>query len=225
MSLKASFGGMTDPLTSEAADMGAGPGGLGMGSRATSGFAGGALIATGRGWRPVESIAPGDQVLTFDRDLQPVRAVRRGHLWCGARPCPAPLRPLCAPVGTLGNAAPLTLLPEQNVLVESDMAERLYGDPFVLLPARLLAGARGIGRVLPAAPIEVIALHFERDEIVFANGGALVFCPARGEGDTVPLDRLDAPETAEAGYVVPTPAEAQRLVAALGDGAVQTYAA
>ncbi|MGC9420245.1 MAG: Hint domain-containing protein, partial [Rhodovulum sp.] len=42
-----------------------------------SGFAAGTEIATTLGWRTVETLQPGDRVLTFDHGSQPVRAVQR----------------------------------------------------------------------------------------------------------------------------------------------------
>ncbi|SIO44576.1 Hint domain-containing protein [Rhodovulum sp. ES.010] len=184
-----------------------------------SGFAAGTEIATTHGWRPVEALAPGVRVLTFDHGAQPVRAVQRGLLWRGWARCPQPLWPLTVPEGALGNSAPLTLLPEQSVLVESDLAEELYGDPFVLIQARYLEGVLGIHRVAPTLgrPVEVIVPLFDRPEITFANGAALVFCPAQGEGEPVPLHRLCEMQTAnEIDYGRPcAPHEARRLAAAL----------
>ncbi|TCO72897.1 Hint domain-containing protein [Rhodovulum euryhalinum] len=184
-----------------------------------SGFAAGTEIATTTGWRTVEALAPGDRILTFDHGSQPVRAVQRGVLWRGRAPCPEPLWPLLVPEGVLGNSTPLTLLAEQSVLVESDLAEDMYGDPFVLLPARYLEGALGIRRIAPphGAPVEVIVPLFDRPEVAFANGAALVFCPARGEGETVPLNRLaELQIPSDCNYLRPcTPREARRLAEAL----------
>ena len=69
------------------------------------------------------------------------------------------------------------LLPGQTVMIESDVAEEVYGDAFALIPATALDGYRGIERVIPEARFEVITLHFAQDEIVFANIGALFHCP------------------------------------------------
>ena len=70
------------------------------------------------------------------------------------------------------------LLPEQSVMVESDTADMLFGDPFTLLNAADLEGFRGIERDYPTGEIEVVQLQFDEDEVVFANAGALVFCPS-----------------------------------------------
>lgn len=181
-----------------------------------AGFAAGTDIATPDGWRSVEDLVPGDRVLTFDHGSRAVRSVRRGRLWRGGRMCPRPLWPLWVPKGALGNTTPLTLLPEQSVLVESDLAEALFGDPFVLLPAHMLDGLWGIHRLPPERPVEVIVPLFDRPEVAFANGAALMFCPALGKGGTIPLDQLDMLDhVSEPLYKQPEPEVARRLVAAL----------
>jgi hypothetical protein len=150
------------------------------------GFAAGTDVATATGWRPVEELAAGDQVLTFENGPQTLRAVQRGRLWRGAAPCPLPLWPLFVPEGAIGNSKPLTLLPEQSVLVASELAASLYGDPFVLMPARLLRGQLGIRAVPPDTEVEMVMPLFDAPEIAFANGAALISCPALGEGDSRP---------------------------------------
>lgn len=157
--------------------------GGGMGetaNRATGlafGLVAGTQVATAMGWRPVEAITLGDLVLTFDRGLQPVRSVSKGLHWGKATPCPTALQALTVPAGALGNQDEMTLMPEQSVLVESDTADALFGDPFTLIGAAELDGFRGITRVPPTGELDVIQLHFDADEIVFVGRGALTFCP------------------------------------------------
>jgi len=142
------------------------------------GFAAGALVATHLGWRPVEALTVGDYVLTFDNGMQPVAAVTRGAYWLAPGDCPDHLLPICVPAGVLGNDRPMTLLPEQSVMVESDAAEELLGDPFALISAEGLLGFRGIDRMLPWQAFDVVTLHFAQDQVIYADGGALVYCPA-----------------------------------------------
>lgn len=142
-----------------------------------SGFVAGTRIATSTGWRPVETLAEGDQVLTFDGGMQELRGVIRGRLWRNAELCPESLWPLYVPAGALGNRQPMELLPEQAVLIESDTADAILDDPFTLVSAASLAGFRGIERIAPQEEIDVIQLVFDQDEVVFAASGALVHCP------------------------------------------------
>jgi hypothetical protein len=143
-----------------------------------SGVIAGTRIATSIGWRMVEMIAPGDRVLTFDNGMQEVTHVVHSLLWSSDAPCPRALWPLHVPAGVLGNAQAIVMLPEQSVVVESDVGEEIYGDPFTLIPAAALEGFRGIERRAPEVPTLVITLHFAEDEVVFASGGALFFCPS-----------------------------------------------
>lgn len=167
-----------------------------------SGLASGTKVATTYGWCAVERINVGDKVLTFDAGMQEVVAITRGHLW-RQNDCPPNLWPLYVPEGALGNAQPLLLLPEQSVMIESDVGEEIYGDPFTLIPSASLDGFRGIQRMAPAPDLESITLHFAQDQVVFTAAGGLLFCPSsqRGSvtdllegapGDYTILDRADA---------------------------------
>ena len=160
------------PTLKNGADVAHGTGG------GESGLISGTRVATAMGWRPVEAIAEGDKVLTFDAGLQTVTRVTRLRLWEEETTCPREFWPLEVPAGALGNREVMHLLPSQTVMVESDTAEDLYGDPFSLIPARAMHGVRGIGRVPPNAEAEVILLHFAEEQIVFANNGALFHCPS-----------------------------------------------
>lgn len=156
---------------------------LGTAPVRTAGLVSGTKVASTLGWRPVEAIDVGDKVLTFDGGMQPVVRVERETLWKGTAACPKEQWPLRVPTGALGNQDPMFLLPDQNVLIESDTAEEVLGDPFALIPALALEGVSGIRRIRPHRVLEVITLHFETDQIVFANIGALFHCPAAAQSD------------------------------------------
>ena len=94
--------------------------------------------------------------------------------------------PVEVPVGALGNREQMLLAADQAVLVDSDAAEVLTGDPFALIPARSLEGVRGTCRVPPPEGAELTILQFEAEQIVFANSGATFHCPP------VTTDLLDA---------------------------------
>lgn len=148
---------------------------------AMSGIVAGTRVATAMGWRDVAALQAGDMVLTFDGGLQPLVAVRRRPMWHGEGQVPQHFWPLHVPTGALDNAAAMLVLPRQGVMLESDLAEDVLGDPFALIPAAALEGARGIERVCPDARIEAVTLEFETDQVVFAERGALLFCPASGD--------------------------------------------
>lgn len=142
----------------------------------TTGIIAGTKVATEMGWRVVEAVAEGDKVLTFDGGLQTVISVRRDLISADPNVTPMAHWPLDVPAGALGNREAMRLLPAQSILVESDTAEDVLGDPFALIPAASLDGFRGILRPLPGGEIEIVHLEFAQDEIVFANLGALFLC-------------------------------------------------
>lgn len=149
----------------------------GLLSDAGFGIIAGTKVATAVGWRPVEAIIAGDRVLTFDAGLQTVIEVRRQVLYASATLVPIENWPLHVPAGALGNRAEMQILSGQNVLIESDAAEDIYGDPFVLIPAAALECFNGISRLALTARVEVVSLHFAQDQIIHANIGALFLCP------------------------------------------------
>lgn len=137
------------------------------------------FIATQNGWRPAGSLFAGDTVLTFDHGAQPVRAIqtveidpkilpdRKSHL-------------MHVPAGVLGNRQDMQILPMQEVVIELDEAEDRYGDPFVLIPAHMLDGYKGIHKARFTTKITVVMLAFEREEILYSNGGLLAVSSTEG---------------------------------------------
>ncbi|SMY09940.1 Hint domain-containing protein [Flavimaricola marinus] len=150
-------------------------------SQTTGGLLVGTKVATSFGWRPVQAIAEGDLVLTFDNGLQRVTRVQTHVLDMPRQTVTESAWPLHVPANALGNLAPLIVMPGQSVLVESDLAEELLGDAFVAIQATQLNGVEGIERVIPAERLTVITLHFEQDEVIFGAGGVLFVCEGRGD--------------------------------------------
>lgn len=153
---------------------------------AMQGLMAGTRVASNLGWRSVEALAVGDSVLTFDGGMQEITEVRRMTLCFDRQDTPAALWPMVVPVGALDNRVALTLLPDQGVLVESDAAHDMFGDPFAVIPVAALEGVRGIRRAGPPPPIELVALYFAAEQVIYAEGGALIHCAAH----TTTLDRF-----------------------------------
>jgi hypothetical protein len=142
-----------------------------------TGLVAGTKVATTAGWAKVETIAEGQQVLTFDGGLQTVVAITRHVLMTDTTEILS--WPLLVPWGAFGNRDDMNILPHQSIMVESDAADALRGDPFAIIRAATFVGFRGITYVRSPDGVEVIQLHFARDEIVFANVGALFLCHAQ----------------------------------------------
>lgn len=159
-------------------------------------------IATPQGWCVAASLAPGRQVLTFDAGPQPVLRARSMALGFGS----ASLWPLLVPAWALDNRDELTLLPDQKLLIEADLAEDLFGDPFAILPARALEGWRGIARCRPTASSTVVQFHFSAPQTLYASRAVLLSC----HGGPLPGAGFQGPSP-----IACTLAQAEHLVACL----------
>ncbi len=130
-------------------------------------FTPGTRILTPRGERPVETLRPGDMVITRDHGPRPVR-------WTGRRTVPgsgafAPVRvgPAIFGTGTGG----LLVSPQHRLLVTGYHAELLFGCDEVLVAAKhLLGGADAC--IAPCKAVTYIHLMFDRHEVIYAEGFA-----------------------------------------------------
>ena len=147
-----------------------------------AGLLSGTRVATPMGWSPVQTIGVGDEVLTFDCGLQEVTKVDLIRLWDGKGTCPRRFWPLEVPPKAFGNRMAFHVLPGQTIIIESDMGEKLFGDPFSLIPAGATEGFRGVKRVSPEHAYFVVLLHFAQEQVVYSQSGALLFCPAFDNG-------------------------------------------
>lgn len=147
-----------------------------------TGMVAGTQVETGAGWYPVEQLGVGDRVQTLDGGAARIVGMTRSFL--APRSLGQPSAGLMkVPGGVLSNCDDLLLPEQQMVMIESAEAEKLLGEPSVLIPAAALEGYRGIQRVFPDNRIEIINLAFADEEIVFANTGALIHCGSGKEGD------------------------------------------
>jgi len=170
------------------------------------------LVATAQGWTPVRNLKPGDLVLTFDAGLQPVTKVSSEVPFETAQDCPSALWPLEVPKGAFGNATPYHLLSGQNIMVESDAAEDMFGDPFSVIPASALVGLRGIERVPPKDGMEVVRISFADEQVVFGEHGALYLCASSRDMVEMALEQRPDPL-----YAILPPAEARVVASSLGE--------
>lgn len=137
----------------------------------------GTMVAAEDGWRPVESIQPGEHVMTFDHGLSEVVENRTIALSFETIPSHKAFL-MHIPSGALGNRRDMTLLPMQEVILESDQAEAIYGDPFVLIPSLMLAGFKGISKTPMSGDIIVSMLLFDDEQLVQTESGLLTLAHA-----------------------------------------------
>lgn len=142
-----------------------------------AGLIAGTMVETAAGWRSVELLRVGDRVHTYDGGLRQLRRVERAYY--GAENGGYSLdRVLHVPGGALDNCEAMFVMPEQMLMIESQVAAELLGTLAVLMPASALEGFSGITRQQPQGLIEAITLGFDDEEVVFANSGMLAHCAA-----------------------------------------------
>ena len=143
-------------------------------------FGSGTLIATPNGDRAVETLAPGDLVITRDHGPQQVR-------WTAARtlrypPSPERQKPIQIKRHSFGPNLPcadLVLSPQHAVMLSTAQhADRSGGE--VLVKAKHLTAVPGVRQMKGCRDVTYVTLLFDRHEIITANGLAVEsFYPAR----------------------------------------------
>ncbi|WP_136442281.1 Hint domain-containing protein [Pacificoceanicola onchidii] len=145
-------------------------------------FTPGTRILTDTGPRPVETLAPGDLIMTRDHGLMPL-------IWTGARRMLA--RGENAPVSIaphlFGGARPLVVSPQHRMLIESPEAELLFGAREVFAAARHLIDGETVTRGR-AGEVTYHHLLLPCHAVIYAEGMATESFFA---GDTG-LEALDA---------------------------------
>ncbi len=128
-------------------------------------FAAGTLIQTPTGEWPVESLRPGDLVLTKDNGPQPL-------VWSGMRRLDAQelrrfdsIRPIEIKAGSFGNHSPLVVSPQHGILLPFEGEE-------VMVRAKHLAEMHGgLVRVKNGCrSVTYCHLLFEQHQVIFSNG-------------------------------------------------------
>jgi len=138
-------------------------------------------VKTDRGWTAVEKIETGSYVETFDDGWQPVQTIIRRKIeavFSGEA-----YRTKLVRIGSniVGNTADLYLPAAQPVLLESDVAEDLFGDPFPIVKAQSLVEADMAEEVLLCGNAELFELHFARSQLVYCSGGAVLLTHSQRE--------------------------------------------
>jgi len=135
-------------------------------------FTPGTRISTPRGEVAIETLRPGDRVVTRDNGAQEIR-------WIGQKPLKGPplrldsrLQPVRIRAGALGPNLPesdLRVSPNHRVLLLGDHPALETAEAEVFVSAKHLVGTKGIAQ---DAADEATYLHFmcDRHEVVLSNG-------------------------------------------------------
>jgi len=136
-------------------------------------FADGTLIETPDGPVRVETLRPGDMVMTLDSGPLPLRWVGRRVMSPDVLRAQSQLRPITVAQGTFGQGLPeqdLVLSPNHRLMLSDWRVEMLFGERDVLAAVRMLDALPGIAPKEALGGIAYNHLLFDRHEIVIANG-------------------------------------------------------
>ena len=138
-------------------------------SAVSTGLMGGTRVALSVGWRAVEKVRIGDEILTFDSGLKPIRAIHEGHARGGDII-------LHFPKGLIGNRESFSCFSSELILVESNVAESELGDPFQLVEAMNFSKFAGVRVEEVQRDVDIPFFYIELDEpqVIFSSSGALV---------------------------------------------------
>lgn len=127
-------------------------------------FAEGTLIETADGPVPVQHIQVGQQIWTRDNGLQPV-------LWVGTTSVPATGRfaPVVFAPNTLGNPTELVVSQQHRMMIDSSVAELLFGQSRALVAAKFLCGMDGVS-IREGGHVIYWHIMFDQHQIVRSEG-------------------------------------------------------
>ncbi len=127
-------------------------------------FVAGTMIRTPTGRQPVETLEPGDLVMTRDDGAQPLR-------WIGQRRIAATgdFAPIHIAANTFGTHGALALSPLHRVLIRDSLAELLFGEDEVLVAARDLVNDCTVRRI-EGGEVEYVHILFDRHQVVYSEG-------------------------------------------------------
>ncbi len=147
------------------------------GRRIGAGLVNGTKVETETGWRRVERLVPGERIHTLDSGLCVLRGVVRASYGADL-PMVYPEGLTLIPGGALGNCEGFYVLPDQCLMFAGSAVRSMTGRDRTLIAGRDLAGHGHVSLAMPVDGIEVYRLMFDNEEIVFANTGVLMHCPA-----------------------------------------------
>lgn len=134
-------------------------------------FTAGTLVETPSGPRPVESLQPGDLVVTLDDGPQPVRWVGQRQLGLADLVADPTLQPVEIGAHAFGPNVPdraIRVSPQHRVLFGGAVCELHFGADEVLVPAIQLVEQRHVSQRL--APVTYVHIMFDRHQIVKTHG-------------------------------------------------------
>lgn len=127
-------------------------------------------VMTSSGAQPLDKIAAGARVMTFDAGFQHVLRAHRFEMHAGQSV-------ISVPKGLFGNGSELLLMPDQILVFDAEMAAEAFVEPFTHITAAELNGHWGIKPRNLSQDLRLTQLEFESDEVIWTTIGAMLFCP------------------------------------------------
>ena len=136
-------------------------------------FVRGTMIDVAHDTVPIETLEPGDLVMTRDNGLQPIRWIGSARIGGRRTDMPENLRPIRISAGALGTNVPsrdLLVSPQHRILVCSKIARRMFGADEILVAAKQLLQLDGVEIADDLREVEYFHILFDRHEIVTSSG-------------------------------------------------------
>lgn len=134
-------------------------------------YASGTLILTDRGEVEVQTLKPGDRLVTADRGPCRIRWIgRTDHRW---EPEPHRQKPIEITPGALGEGLPrrkLIVSPQHHMLFRGPLVQSLFDETEVLALAKALVGLQGVRAMNGKRHITYFSLLCDRHEVIQAEG-------------------------------------------------------
>lgn len=134
-------------------------------------FTPGTTVMTPGGAVPVESLRPGQRIMTRDSGMQVLKWVGRRDLTAEALTQDPSLRPILLRQGALGDGLPardMLVSPQHRFLVRGAHLALEMNEPEMLVPALALRNRAGVSTAA-LEPVSYIHLLFDRHEVVLSD--------------------------------------------------------
>lgn len=135
----------------------------------------GTRVRTAEGWCPVESLEPGDVLLTLDGSFKPLLDVLHKHISARDLRRNPKLRPVRISAGALGHGLPrrdLLVSRQHRMLVSSRIVKRMFETTDALVAAIRLTELDGVFIDRTVEQVEYYHLLLDAHEVIYAEGAA-----------------------------------------------------
>lgn len=140
-------------------------------------FTPGTRILTETGYRPIETLRPGDMLITRDDGPQPLRWVGSRTVLARGKTAPINIAPGVLP----GQDRALLVSPQHRLLFEGYHAQLLFGESEVFAAACHLVDGRDVS-VVEGGLVTYVHLMLDRHHVIYAEGAATESFFAGNEG-------------------------------------------